>query len=320
MIIDAHTRIWRQAEQLGRVAEALRRRLPEPWTRPDATTDAHDVAMEAVDAAIILGFESQLLEAHIGIDDVAARVAQQPRRYVGFAGIDPTAGRAVQRLEQALEAGLVGVTVSPAAQGCHPTDTRAMALYEACEARGVPVFFDAGIALAREAMFEFAQPYLLDEVARTFPNLRIVISSFGHPWVEQGLTLLRKHPTVYAGLADLILSQWQLYTALLQAYQQQVIDQIIFGSNFPFCTPERAIRTIYSINSIVQGTQLPSIPREQLRSIVERNTFECLGLSDLQARLDAAEPRSNAAADGPNENENENDDAPVEASASASQN
>ena len=39
-----------------------------------------------------------------------------------------------------------------------------------------------------------------------------------------------------------------------------------------------AIEAIYSINTYSQGTQLASIPRAQIRSIVERNSLEVLGI------------------------------------------
>lgn len=279
MIVDVHTRIWESTEALGRGAEFLRRKAAEPWARPDPSLDAHAQAMAPVQAAIIHGYESRHLGGSIPAEKVAQYVSRDPGRYLGFAGIDPTGGGAVRNLEEARALGLSGVTLCPASQGFHPTDSRAMALYEACEAQGVPVFFDSLLMQSRDAKLEFSHPYLLDEVARTFPNLRIVVAGLGHPWLEQGLALVGKHPTVYADLSELILHPWRVYNALLLAYQHGVMGQVLFGSNFPFSTPEKAIVTVYSINTFTQGTHLPAIPREQLRSIVERDALACLGLT-----------------------------------------
>lgn len=279
MIVDAHMRIWDSTSQLGEdVAAQLRRGRRQPWATPNGSLTACLEAMDCVDVGILLGFESDYLDAHISSEKVAECVKQHPDKIVGFAGIDPQHGDAVEQLELAEQMGMLGVAVSPATQGFHPADTAAMDLYEACEAKGLPIFVEAGSEIARSAKMEFAQPYLIDEIARTFPELRIVMSSLGHPFVEQGLALIAKHPTVFADLSDLILRPWQLYNALVQAYQQRVIDQLIFGSNFPFCTPEQAIVTIYSVNTMTHGTNLPSVPREQLRSIVERDTLGLLGI------------------------------------------
>lgn len=278
MIVDVQARIWESPEAFGKAGELLRRRRTEPWEELDASPEAFDEAMQPVQLAIVHGHESRQLGSSIPMEKVAEYIQARPGRALGFAGIDCTAGNAPRQLEKALALGLVGVTVNPAAQGFHPTDSRAMDLYEACDAKRVPVYFSSLYQLTRDAKLEFAQPYLLDEVARTFPNLRMVISGIGTPFIEQALSMIGKHPTVYADLGDLILQPWRVYNALLLAYQHGVTGQLLFSSNFPYCTPEKAIVTIYSVNTFPQGTHLPTIPREQLRSIVERDSLDCLGL------------------------------------------
>lgn len=313
MIVDIHTRIWDSADQLGRsVSDQLRRSRRLPWAVPDGSAEAHDKAMAPVDNAIILGFESKYLGAAIPHEQVVKSVKRNPDKYLGFAGIDPLADNALESLAEARTMGLVGVAVSPATQSFHPATTEAMDLYEACEALGMPVFIESGSEIAREAKMEFAQPYLLDEVARTFPKLKLIVSSIGHPFVEQGLALIAKHPTFYADLSDLMHRPWQLYNALVQAYHLGVMDQLLFGSNFPFCTPEKAIMTIYSVNTMTQGTNLPSVPREQLRSIVERDAITCLGLR-AGREGDAAEADQAAGQDG----EGEQADSPAAQAADA---
>lgn len=294
MIVDVHTRIWDSADALGSAGDALRRRRTQPWERVDASTAAHEQAMETVQAAFVHGYESTHLGANIPVEKVVTYVKAAPTRFFGFAGIDPTAGRPVRRLDEALNAGCVGLNLSPTGQGFHPSDSRAMALYEACAARQAPVFFDNSLSVARDAKLEFAQPYLIDEVARTFPDLRIVLTGLGFPFLDQAMALLAKHPAVFADLSELIQHPWRVYNALLLAYQHGVMDQVLFGSNFPFCTPEKAIVTIYSINTFPQGTHLPSVPREQLRSVVERDAFAALGLK--APPIVVPRPESNAPA------------------------
>lgn len=278
MIVDVHTRIWESTEQLGGIADHLRRRCIEPWERPRASATDHEEAMKPVNNALVLGLESRLLRASIPAEKVAQYVSQQPDKAVGFAGIDPTAGHPVRQLDRALQLGLRGVVLSPAAQGFHPADTRAMALYEACQARRVPIIFETGVYLASQTRMEFGQPALLDEVLRTFADLKVIITSLGLPWIDQTFALISRHPGCYAELSGLIQRPWQLYNALVHAHQDGVIDRLLLGSGFPFCTPEKAIAAIYSVNTFAQGTPLPNVPREQLRSIVERDALACLGL------------------------------------------
>ncbi|MEM1027993.1 MAG: amidohydrolase family protein [Planctomycetota bacterium] len=279
MIVDLHTRIWESVEELGSsVANTYRRRRGEPWEHTHASAQTHAHAMQPVDYAAVLGFESGLLDASIDAEQVLRAVQTQPGKTVGFVGVDPTLDKPVAKLEAALAMGLVGLTVSPAAAGFHPADTRAMELYEACEAKGIPVIIESNAMLSQDAKLEFAIPYLLDEVARSFPELKLVLSSFGLPWIDQCVALMAKHPNVYADVSGLVVQSWQLYNAMVQAFQAGVMNQVLFGSGFPFGDPQQAIVTLYSVNVTSQGTPLPSVPREQLRTVVERDTLAELGI------------------------------------------
>lgn len=279
MIVDVHTHLWERPEQLGDgTAERLKAiMMHEPI---NASGWAYDQAMKPVDASIILGFESQYLGASISNEQIANYIKRRPNQYLGFAGIDPLAPKWEDKLKQALDLGLVGVCFSAAAQNCHPTHTRAMYLFEKCEQLGLPVLHHPGTHMATAAVMAFSQPYLFDEIGRTFPKLKLIFSQLGHPWVDEAILLLSKHPNFYADLSDISSRPWQLYNTLLTAQQQNVTDSLLLGSDFPFSTPEQVIYNLYSVNHFTKGTAMPAIPRHILTSIIERNTLACLGLSD----------------------------------------
>ena len=65
----------------------------------------------------------------------------------------------------------------------------------------------------------------------------------------------------------------------MSVYQGGVIDKLLFGSDFPYTNATECIEALYSINRIAQGTNLPVVPREALRGIVERDTLGLLGLA-----------------------------------------
>src|SRR5437762_589873 len=85
-----------------------------------------------------------------------------------------------------------------------------------------------------ERMVGYARAYLLDEVARAFPNLKMVVSHLGYPWVDEAIVLLGKHQNVYADVAALLRRPWVAYDALVRAHQFHVIEKLLFGSDFPF--------------------------------------------------------------------------------------
>jgi hypothetical protein len=293
MIVDCHTHIWQSPDQLGqldlgdswRPGRTRPPRIPpsgkSTWrTVPAADADHHWAQSSVVDKSIVLGFKSKYLQAEIPNAYVAEYVNRFPQKLIGFAGIDPTEASALDELHAARDhLQLRGITLSPANQDFHPSDSRAMRVYAEAESLGMPILVHPVGQFTVQSKLEFARPYLFDEVARTFPGLRIIIAQLGRPWVDETICLLGKHANVYADVSGLLSQAWHAYNALVFAHQSQVIDKLLFGSDFPYTSVTDCIEELYSLNQLAQGTNLPVVPREALRGIVERDALGLLGLA-----------------------------------------
>ncbi len=296
MIVDCYTHTWESADQLGRC-------IPLSGDRTGGQTDAvgpqsagtarHLAAAEPVDATIVLGFKAHYLEAEISNDQIASYVKRNSGRLIGFAGIDPSRPKeASAELRRAHdELSMPGIAVAPAAQDFHPSNSQAMLVYAEAAELGMPIIFHSGVFLTAAAKLEYARPFLLDEVARELPDLKIIIAHVGHPWVNETVVLLAKHKNVFAETSWLLHQPWQAYHALVTAYQYGVMDKLLFGSGFPSEAASYCIEFLYSINHLCHGTNLPTIPREQLRGIVERDTLALLGIPDPRPKA-ALQPAS----------------------------
>ena len=279
MIIDVNTRIWTSVDQLGKeAAQRIRAQQTERWGQHDASLVTHERAMTCVDGALVFGYRSDLQGAQIPNELVAEFVAKNRRRRIGIAGIDPMSHDAMDQLDAAVGLGLQGVSIAPAAQGFHPSHSAAMRIYDHCVELSLPLFVSLPYPMTSDAVLEFGRPMLWDEIARSMPGLRIAISQLGQPWIDETLLLLSKHDRVYADISGVASRPWQLYNALLSATSYRVMDKLLFGSGFPYELPAKAIESLYTVNSFSQGTQLPSIPRSQIRGIVERDSLACLGI------------------------------------------
>lgn len=279
MIIDANTRIWTNLDQLGnKTAERIRSRKTERWGQFDASLAAHEKAMSGIDGALVFGYRSVLQGAHIPNELVAEFVGKNTRRRIGVAGIDPMSPDAMDQIDKAVGLGLLALTISPACQGFHPSHSSAMRIYDRCVELSMPLFVTMTSPLTPDSVLEFGRPLLWDEVVRSFPTLPIVFSEIGQPWIDETLLLLSKHDHVYADISGVVSRPWQLYNALLNANSYHVMDKLLFGSGFPYDAPEKVIEQLYTVNAFSQGTQLPSIPRSQIRGIVERDCLSCLGI------------------------------------------
>jgi len=230
---------------------------------------------------LVLGFKSQYLGAEISNDTIAGYVKSQGHRMIGIAGVDPSdPSRAISELRRARqELNMPGLAVAPAAQGFHPSSSQAMCVYAEAAALGLPVIFHTGTHLTQATKLEYAQPVLLDEVARELPDLRMVIAHLGSPWVHETIELLRKHPNVYSEISGLLQQPRRAYEALLSAHHCGVFEKLLFGSGFPDAPASLCIESLYGLNHLVHGTNLPTIPREQLRGIVERDALTLLGIA-----------------------------------------
>ena len=182
---------------------------------------------------------------------------------MGVAGIDPMSTDALEEIDRAVDMGFVGVTVCPSDQGFHPTNSTAMRVWERCQHLGFPIFVSRPGPPCPGAILEFDRPLNWDEVARSIPELPIVLGGIGTPWVEETLLLLQKHPRIFADTAGLIRRPWHLFQALLGASSMGVTDKVLFASGWPVETPSKAIETIYSVNSF---SQAPSCPRSSTAS------------------------------------------------------
>jgi hypothetical protein len=192
--------------------------------------------------------------------------------------IDPLSAAAVARVESARKDGFAALWLDPSLQGFNPTDTRAMRVFDRAEANQLPVFLGWSGPLPPSARLEFGRPYLLDEVARAFPRLTMVLGGFGSPFHAETLTLLAKHDRLFTTTAGVAARPWELLHTLQGCRDHAVEHKVLFASGFPFDTPARAIESIYGINGLVATTPLPQIPRSVLRQIVERDSVSLLGL------------------------------------------
>jgi len=239
----------------------------------------HVAAAEMVDACIVLGCPKAQREA--ANQKLGKFVKVHSDKMLGFAVLDPTKDSFKETVLTQLreELGLQGFVLYCSAWGFHPTHSDAMRFYGSVQEMGVPVFFHNGdLDISSRGILAYAQPYLLDEVARTYPDLKIIIGSMGIPFVEQTIAVLARHENVFADLTIRPRNIWQTYNIVVSAHEQGVMDKLLFGSGYPIATPGACIETLLGFNTLMADTNLPTVPRGSIRSVVERNSLELLGM------------------------------------------
>ena len=143
------------------------------------------------------------------------------RSWSGFASCDPTQPAHMEELRHGIEdLHLRGLKLGPIYAGFDPRDERLRA--------GLPLLPGARPA-DRLSHGHDVQPRgaaRLQPAAGCstrspsgIPDLRIVLAHLGHPFCEECLCVIRKHPHVYADISALYYRPWQFYNMLMLAQE-----------------------------------------------------------------------------------------------------
>lgn len=280
MIVDCHSHVFAYPGHLSEefVAEANARnrgRLLDLHVPPER----HWEAMLGVDRVIVFGLRAFHSGAVVPNEYVAAYANAHPEKVIGFAAVDPARDDVPRTLEEAVRLGLRGVKLGPIYQGIHPNDPRMKQVYRFCQDHGLPILIHQGTTFVSRAPLKFALPILLEDVALEFPRLKMVIAHLGHPWIAETLVLIRKQANFFADISALHYRPWQFYNALIQAKEYGVLDKVLFGSDYPFTTPEATMAALRNFNQMVSGTLLPKLEEAEIEALIHSPTLELLGLS-----------------------------------------
>jgi len=259
--------------------------------RPDrhvaATTTWADYAsaQAGVDVSLVYliaaGREATGLPTELALinDQTAAFVADSPAGRIGFASVHPDASNAIEELERSTgDLGLRGIKLGPNYQDFDPLSPNALRVYRHAEAHGLPIVFHQGTSPIRTAPLRYAHPLVMDEIAIRFPELRVVMAHLGHPWQTDTIAVIRKHPHVYADVSAGFYRPWSFYTAMRLATEWNVLDKLLFGSDYPIATAGETMAGLRSLNEIPGRSGLPTIPEAAIEAIIERDALACLGL------------------------------------------
>jgi len=280
VIIDVHTHL---GEYPGHISEIFAEEARAAWgvnVRIGTTPEAHYAAVQGVDRAIVIGLCAPRAGFVVPNDYVANYVSRDPDRLIGFGSVDPHDAGALDELERMkTDLGLRGCKMGPIYQDIDPLSAPFLRVCEALERLELPMIIHQGTTFIRGGPLIHARPVLLDEIARAFPNLVMVVAHVGHPWVEETVVLVRKHPNVYADVSALHPRPWQLYQALMAAIEYRVERKLLFGSDYPFFTPEETILGLQGVNELARRGSLPKVPESVIDEMIHRPSLELLGLA-----------------------------------------
>ncbi|MDI6711007.1 MAG: amidohydrolase family protein [Thermoanaerobacterales bacterium] len=237
----------------------------------DLDTLAVALREEGITKAVVQGRDLETTYGwKVTNDHIAEIVNKHPDMFIGFAGADPWKGMAaVREIQRAVtELGLAGVSVDPYMHQMYCNDARYYPIYAKCTELGVPVEITAGPgAFVPGAVIDHVAPRYVDFVARDFPELKIIVSHGGYPWVAEMITVALRNRNVYFEISAYeTMPGSDLY---VKAANDGLIDKkLLYASAHPFVNFRKCLRT---------WDNLP-FKDEVRRRVMYENAAQLLGL------------------------------------------
>jgi predicted TIM-barrel fold metal-dependent hydrolase len=177
-------------------------------------------------------------------DEVAEMVRLYPERFVGVAAVNLAKPvEAVRELDRAVrEFGFKALRVVPWLWKLPPNDKLYYPLYVKCIELDIPFCTQVGhTGPLMPSETGRPVPYL-DEVALTFPELKIVAGHIGHPWTDEMIGVAWKHENVFIDTSAYLPRYYP--PQLLHYLKTYGKEKVLFGTNFPQLSFEKCIAQI----------------------------------------------------------------------------
>lgn len=243
-------------EELSRFAQVGRARQLTSYTPADFIKRMDAIGVDKVLIASIYTWsffnqrplERTLPEEVIEVSDL------YPKRLYGLYGVNPmTATKGVREFERLVkEHGFKGIHIHPHGYNMPPDHAFYFPFYAKCQELGVPAVISMGHTLDFMPI-EHGRPLHLDRVALYFPDLAVVCTHTGWPWVEEAIALAWKHPNVFIGTSAYAPKYWQ--PELVKFINSRGQDKVMWATDYPLIEHKESLDQVRALGLKPQAEQ-----------------------------------------------------------------
>jgi len=152
-----------------------------------------------------------------------------PERIYGLVWVNPWKEGARNMVRKAVEGwGFRGVKLHPLLHSYLPNSKVVYPVAEEAVRLDVPILFHCGHP-------PWSLPWSFEELADTFPDLKIILGHMGHGhivYINASIEVAKKYDNVY-----LETSGMPMHTKILEAVRTVGVDRVLYGSDMPFGHP-----------------------------------------------------------------------------------
>jgi uncharacterized protein len=276
--IDFHVHLptpdWMDASMAGYIEPA------EAYFRSTAQRASLDELAQRYRAletrALLLAWDAETATGRPRLpnETVAGACQRYPDVFVGFGSVDPHKGPvAVAEVERIAGLGLRGVKLHPSLQAFAPDDEAYWPIFATCQRHELVALFHTGTSGigagqpgGQGIRLDYARPIRLDAVAAGHPHLTVVAAHFGWPWHLELVAMALHKTNIYIDISGW--SPRRIPPELVREIGGRLSDRFLWGSDFPFLTPERCLDEIGALG----------LSEEVQRRLLYANAAAVLGL------------------------------------------
>jgi uncharacterized protein len=188
---------------------------------------------EGVDVAILFSEYSPKATGIQPIEDLVPLAEHNPERFKLMANLNPHYHHPLsEELERQVSMGAVGLKLHPVHGGFAPNDLALYPAYWLCQQHGLPAVIHCGTSTFPGSTNRFADPALLEDVIRDFPELTVVLAHGGRGWWYDAagfMTMMRENVWIeISGLPPQKLPEYY------EKYDfERLAQKMIFGTDWP---------------------------------------------------------------------------------------
>ncbi|MBV9451053.1 MAG: amidohydrolase [Streptosporangiaceae bacterium] len=212
--------------------------------------------------AVLLAWDAETATGRPRVpnETVAAACQDYPDVFTGLGSVDPHKADAVAEVANIAQLGLRGVKFHPSLQAFAPDDPEYWPIFAACADHDLIALFHTGTSGigARQPggqgiRIDYAHPMKLDPVAAAHPDLTVVAAHFGWPWHMDLIAIALHKTNVYIDI-----SGWapkRIPAEVTRELRGRLSGQFVWGSDFPFFSPERCLADLADLDLPTEVTQ-----------------------------------------------------------------
>ena len=266
MRVDVHTHVWPEtiAKTVERHATGVLH-LDMPFDNTVPGLKAH-MTDSGCDKSVVMGIAERPDQVE-GVNDWLIGI--QDQSLVSFGAIHPRLEDKPAEVRRIRSLGLKGVKLHPILNRFHPDDPAMFPLYEEIGDSMVVAIHCGSMPHLRDKHPDFAAPHRIGNLARQFPNLKIIALHLG------GFYMLDEAEEQLVGLPNLLIdTAWPPTVkelapdTLMKIVNNHGADKICFGTDFPFASQTSDTEHLSSL----------PLTSTQLDMVLGNNAAEFIGL------------------------------------------